>query len=267
MLDVTRVSPRLPAASLAALVRSVAAAALARTRIEALSEIATAARSVTGSDVTLLRIPTADGDELEAAAVAGSAPLAAELAGTRVSVAELPAGALSDLALAPAATRRAAELARAPELCLVVAGESHVSLELLRAGDPFSPEERLAAELCAAHALLVLRAFSAGDPTESLARPALELVGEALAAALDESDQVREIVRLSATVAGATAAILWEQRGAELVAVAAHGTPLPGSAVAAEELPNGGAQSTTVPLGHPATGVLQLLHPDGHEPT
>src|SRR5947209_2953867 len=183
MLDVTRVSPRLPAASLAALVRSVAAAALARTRIEALSEIATAARSVTGSDVTLLRIPTADGDELEAAAVAGSAPLAAELAGTRVSVAELPAGALSDLALAPAATRRAAELARAPELCLVVAGEARVSLELLRAGDPFSPEERVAAELCAAHALLVLRAFGGGEPTEALARPALELVGEALAAA------------------------------------------------------------------------------------
>jgi serine phosphatase RsbU (regulator of sigma subunit) len=258
MLDVTPASARLPAASLAALVRAVSLAAVAATRAEALSEIADVARSLTGAEVALVRVPVEDGAALEAVAVAGPATLAAELAGTTVSVAELPESSLDDLARAPAATRRAAALAGASELFLVRAGDAGVSLELLRVGDPFSPDERLAAELCAAQALLVLRAFGAANPTESLAWPALELAGEALAAALDEGDQAAEITRLAAAVSGATAAILWEQRGTELVAVAAHGTPLP------EAMPDGG---TTLPFGHPAAGVLQLLHADGREPT
>ena len=275
MLDVTSASARLPAVSLAALVRAVSAAAAAGTCAEALAEIAAAARTVAAADVALIRIPVPGGAELEAAAVAGPAALAAELDGARVAVAELPDGALDVLDRAPAATRRAATLAGASELFLVrVAGsaagkadgarpeglgrEAGVELELLRAGDPFSSEERFAAELCAAQALLVLRAFGADNPAESLARPALEVAGEALAAALAEGDQAGEIVRLTAAAAGATAAILWEQRGAELVAVAAHGVPLP------EAWQEGG---TAVPLGHPAAGVLQLFHPDGREPT
>ncbi len=267
MLDVTPASARLPAVSLAALVRAVSAAAAAGTCAEALSEIAAVARAVTGADVALVRIPVEGCAELEAAAVAGPATLAAELAGTRVSTAELPESALDDLDRAPAATRRAAELAGASELFLVLAGEAGVALELLRAGEPFSSQERFAAELCAAQALLVLRAVGAGNPTASLARPALELAGEALAAALDEGDQAGEIVRLAATVAGATAAILWEQRGTELVAIAAHGVALPERAAAAEGLQDGGALSTTVPLGNPATAVLQLFHADGRDPT
>ena len=272
MLDVTPASGRrLSAASLAALVRAVSAAAAAETRTEALTEIAAVARSITGAEVALLRIPVEGGVELEAAAVAGPATLAAELAGTRVSVEELPASALDDLTRAPAATRRAAALAGMSELFLVLAagsadgarpgglgGDARVALELLRSGDPFASDERFAAELCAAVALLVLRAFGAGDPAESVVRPALELAGEALAAAFDERDQAQEIVRLSADVSGATAAILWEHRGSELVAVAAHGVPL------AEANPEGG---TTLPLGNPVAGVLQLLYADGREPS
>src|SRR5437588_164831 len=163
----------------------------------------------------------------------------------RPASARLPAASLAALVRAPAATGRAAALAGASELFLVTAGDAGVSLEILRAGDPFSSDERFAAELCVAQALLVLRAFGAGSPAESLARPALELAGEALAAALDDADQAGEIVRLSAGVSGATAAILWEQRGADLVAVAAHGVPLPGGAAAAEALPDGGTLSTT----------------------
>jgi serine phosphatase RsbU (regulator of sigma subunit) len=287
MLDVTSGSARLPAASLAALVRAVSAAAAAGTRTEALSEIAAVARSLTGADVALVRIPVEGCAELEAAAVAGPATLAAELAGTRVPVAEFHGSVLDDLDRAPAVTRRAAALAGASELFLVLAagsaageadgarpeglgGEAGVSLELLRTGDPFSSVERFVAELCAAQALLVFRAFGSGNPAESHARPALELAGEALAAALDNGDQAGEIVRLSAAVSGATAAILWERRGTELVAVAAHGIPLPETAAAAEALPevlsDGRAISTTVPLGNPATGILQLLHADGREP-
>ena len=267
MLDVTPASARVPAASLAALVRSVSAAAAAGTCAEAISEIASAALSVAGADVALIRIPAAGGTELEAAAVAGPATLAAELAGTRIPVADLPAHALDDLSRAPAATRRAAELAGASEVFLVLAGEAGVSLELLRAGDPFTSEERFAAELCAAHALLVLRAFGSGNPAELLARPALELAGEALAAALHEGDQAGEIVRLAAAVTGSAEAILWEHRGAELVAIAAHGVPLPAPVDAAEGLPDAGAGSTTLPLGRPPTGILELRHTAGSEPS
>src|SRR5262249_20821731 len=152
------------------------------------------------------------------------------------AVAELPANALDDLDRAPAATRRGATLAGASQLFLVLAGEADVSLELFRSGDRFSSDERFAAELCVAQALLVLRAFGGGNPAESLARPALELAGEALAAALDDGDQAGEIVRLSAAASGASAAILWERRGTDLVAVAAHGIALP------DAPPDGGTQ-------------------------
>src|SRR5262249_61873366 len=92
-----------------------------------------------------------------------------------------------------------------------------VSIELLRAGEPFAPEQRLAAELCAALAALVVRAFRAGDDASSLTRPALELAGEALAVALQEEDAAGEVVRLAAGVAGAAAAVLWQSRDEGLV--------------------------------------------------
>ena len=247
-----------PASSLATLVRAVSAAAAAETCAEALTEIAKAARFVAAADVALIRVPAVGSTDLETTAVAGHATLTAELAGTRVPVAQLPHDLVDELADAPAATQRVAALAGASELFLVVAGQTDVVLELFRASEPFSTEERFAAGLCAAQALLVLRAFGGASPAESLARPALELAGEALAAALHEGDQPGEIVRLSATVAGASAAVLWEQRGTELVAVAAYGVSL------AEATPEGGAK---LPLGHPPSGLLQLLYADGREPS
>ena len=152
-------------------------------------------------------------------------------------------------------------------------------------GEPFSSEERLAAELCAAHAALVLRAFAAGGEASSLARPALELAGEALAAAMHEQDTAAEVVRLAARAAGASAAILWESRDGGLasraawgigetfdftaaLAAAGHSLTEAGSvpAQAAERLPRNGLVSTTLQLGRPPLGVLQLLHSEGEEP-
>ncbi|MGH2934593.1 MAG: SpoIIE family protein phosphatase, partial [Gaiellaceae bacterium] len=142
------------------------------------------------------------------------------------------------------------------------------------------------AELCAAQALLVLRAFGAGNPGESLARPTLELAGEALAAALDESAPAVEVVRLAATVVGAPVGLLWERTDAgdlglaasfgltadedlgdapELAAAAALGDRGPTRASAG--LPGGCAFSTTLPLGEPPVGFLQLLFPAGAEPS
>jgi serine phosphatase RsbU (regulator of sigma subunit) len=182
--------------------------------------------------------------------------------------------------------RRIAERTGATRLLLVPARADGyaVSVELYRAGEPFGAEQRLAAELCAAQAALVLRAFAGvGDPS-SLARPALELAGEALAVAMQEEDAAAEVVRLAAGVAGATAAVLWESRddgfasaaswgidtvadlgAARDVAERALAEPGPVSAHVAG-LPQDCAVSTTLPLGRPPLGVLQLFHPAGDEP-
>ena len=153
------------------------------------------------------------------------AALAAELYGTVLPAAELPEAPLDDLARAPAAVRRIAEQTGATRLLLVPgrADGTAVSLELLRSGEPFAAEQRLAAELCAAQAALVLRAFALGGDVSSLARPALELAGEALAVALQEEDAAAEVVRLAAGVTGASAAVLWESREGGLVSAASWG--------------------------------------------
>jgi serine phosphatase RsbU (regulator of sigma subunit) len=277
---------RLGAPSLAALVRAVTAAAGSASASDALRALAEAAQAVSGAEIALVRALDDGGERLEAVAVAAPRALAAELYGTVLPVAELPEAPLDDLARAPAAVRRIAEQTGATRL-LLVPGRAHgtaVSLELLRSGEPFAAEQRLAAELCAAQAALVLRAFAADGDVSSLARPALELAGEALAVALQEDDAGAEVVRLAAGVAGASAAVLWERRedglapaaswgidaGADLgaareVAERALVEPGPVSAHAAG-LPQDCAVSTTLPLGRPPLGVLQLFHPAGEEP-
>jgi serine phosphatase RsbU (regulator of sigma subunit) len=279
----------LDAETLAALARAVAAAAARGERDAALRDVADAARAVARADVAVVRVLDAASGTLEALAVAAPPPLAAELEGGGLPSAELPEETVAELAAAPAAVRRAAERAGAASILLVPVrlDGAVASLELFRAGLPFSRERRLAAELCAAQLGLVLRAFAVPDDADgSLARPALELAGEALAAALDEAHAEEEIVRVAATVAGASAAILWDcGDDRRLTLGAAHGLapgddldaaralaertlaePGPARALPAERLPNGCGVSTTLPLGRPASGVLQLLHPEGEGP-
>jgi serine phosphatase RsbU (regulator of sigma subunit) len=282
MLDV-----RVPTSSLAILVRAVSAAAVSTSPSAALRALAEAAQAVSGAHVAVVRAPDGSGQGLEAVAVAAPLTLAAELEGTALPAAELPDGPVDDLARAPEAIRRLAERVGASSLLLVpvrVDGIA-VSLELFRAGEPFGAEQRLVAELCAAQAALVLRSFAAHGDASALARPALELAGEALAAAMHEQDAAAEVVRLAAGVAGATAAILWQKTGEGLVAGASWGLeadggleaarevaertlaePGPVQAHGAEGLPANCGVSTTLPLGSPVLGVLQLLHPADHEP-
>src|SRR5256714_1355849 len=129
---------------------------------------------------------------------------------------------------------------------------------------------------------LVLRAFAADGELSSLGGPALELAGGALAVALQEEDAAAEVVRLAAGVAGASAAVLWESREDGLVPAASWGTDAdleaarevaeralaePGPvSVHAPGLPQDCAVSTTLSLGRPPLGVLQLFHPAGEEP-
>ena len=287
LLDVDSREVRLGAPSLVALVRAVTAAAGSASASDALRALAEAAQAVSGAEIALVRALDDSGERLEAVAVAAPQALAAELYGTVLPAAELPERPLDDLARAPAAVRRIAERIGATHLLLVPARANGcaVSVELLRSGEPFGPEQRLAAELCAAQAALVLCAFAVGGDVSSLARPALELAGEALAVAMQEEDAAAEVVRLAAGVAGASAAVLWESReGGGLVSSASWGIdaiadlgpargvaeralaePGPVSAHAAG-LPQSCAVSTTLPLGRPLLGVLQLFHPAGEEP-
>jgi serine phosphatase RsbU (regulator of sigma subunit) len=277
---------RLGAPSLAALVRAATAAAGSASASDALRALAEAAQTVSGAEIALVRALDDDGERLEAVAVAAPRALAAELYGTVLPGAELPPAPLDELARAPAAVRRIAEHVGATRLLLVPARvQGHVvSVELFRAGEPFGPEQRLAAELCAAQAALVLRAFAAVGDASSLTRPALELAGEALAVAVQEEDAAAEVVRLAAGVAGAPAAILWQSRGEGLMPAASWGVDGDADLGAAREvaertpaepgpvsvhtagLPRGCAVSTTLTLGRPPLGVLQLFHPAGEEP-
>jgi serine phosphatase RsbU (regulator of sigma subunit) len=273
--------------ALVALARAAGSAATRESQGEALADLAEAARSVAGADLALVR--TESGDVLEAVAVAGPAALAAELEGTRLPTGELPDEPSDDLAAAPAAIRRAAGRAAARSFLLVPvrSGGRVASLELFRAGAPFSAAERAGAELAASATALVLRAFTLDGALadEPLARPALELAGEALAAALDGADTAGEVVRLAATVVGASVGILWDRGEDGLELAAAYGldsaAPVeparklaraaleetgPLSAVTAGGLPAGCGVSTTLSLGQPPVGLLQLLFPPGSGP-
>jgi len=277
---------RLRASSLAALVRAITAAAGSASESEALRTLAEAAQAVAGAEIALVRALDEDGERLEVLAVAAPHALAAELYGTALPAAEVPETPLDDLSRAPAAVRRIAERTGATQLLLVPARASGyaVTVELLRSGEPFNAEQRLAAEVCAAQAVLVLRAFAVGGDASSLGRPALELAGEALAVAMQEDAAAAEVVRLAAGVAGASAAVLWESRESRLVSAASWGIETAADLGAAREvaeralaepgpvsahaagLPQDCAVSTTLPLGRPPLGVLQLFHPAGDEP-
>jgi serine phosphatase RsbU (regulator of sigma subunit) len=275
-----------PFGALATLARAVASAAQRPSLSSAFDDLAEAARIVSGADAALVRVLA--GDALEAVAVAGPAALAAELEGTRVPAAELPASTVTDLADAPAAIRHAASRAGARSILVVpvLTDSGRASLELYRAGVPFSALERAAAEFAGGQAALVLRAFGDAPSTgEPLALPALELAGEALAAALGESHTPFEVARVAANVVGAPVGLVWDRIDGGLQLAGSHGLE-PGAdvrtvrelasaaldelrplrVVPSADLPGGCGVSAALPLGRPPVGVLQLLYAPGEEP-
>ena len=141
LLDVDRLADvRLGAPSLAALVRAVTAAAASTSSSDALRGSAEAAQAVSGAEIALVRALDEGGERLEAVAVAAPQTLAAELYGTVLPAAELPAAPLDDLARAPAAVRRIGERIGASRLfcsCPPARTAYAVSLELFRSGEPF----------------------------------------------------------------------------------------------------------------------------------
>ncbi len=271
--DRERVSPAVSVERLAALARALTAAAGQTERAAALDGLAEAARVVTGADVGLVRVCTF-GERLEAVAVAGPRALAAELEGMQLPAAELPETLVRTLAAAPEAVRRTARRAGAHAVLLLPVGvdDTQATLELYRAGAEFSTAEVVAAELAASGTTLILRAFggSPGAQIDPSARPALELAGEALAAALDEANTAAEIARVAATVAGAPVGLLWESNpDGGLDIAGSYGLDAridldESRRLAAEGLAGAApvhivGRSVVLPLGQPPLGVLQLL--------
>jgi serine phosphatase RsbU (regulator of sigma subunit) len=266
------------------LARALARAGERTSAAAALHDLADAARAASGSDLVVLRVQ-ADDERLEAVAVAGAPALAAELEGTLLPLAELPRSPLTEADEVPPCVRRAAERAAARALLVVpVHGTRAASLELYRV-EPFDEEGRQVAEVVAGATRLVLRAFEGGAAAASeLARPALELAGEALAAALDTTHTAAEVARVAATVVGAPIGVVWEVDagggariagtygldagsgldGMRALADAALAGPGPVRPLRSPELPGGCGISVGLPLGHPPVGLLQLLFgPDG----
>ena len=265
--------------ALAELARALGDAAGERSRTSALAGVAAAVRAAASADVAMIRIQTAP-DRLEAVAVAAQPALAAELEGTRLALDELPAAAVDELERAPSCAQRAAERAAARAIFVLPIrsdGEA-ATLELYRSAERFDEAERLVAELAASHVALMLRAFAAAaDATAELTHPALELAGEALAAALDSTHTAAEIARVSAGVVGAPVGLLWD---ADLALLGSYGLDSgddlhdvralvdrgPTRAVRAASLPGGCGISVSLPLGQPPVGILQLLFGPDEEP-
>ena len=276
--------------ALTELAQAVAHAAAATTRAEALAAVAEAARTSATADVAVVRVQTAP-DRLEAVAVAAPAALAAELTGTRLALDDLPEDILDDLTRAAGSVRHAAARAAARAVLVLPIRDAAepAALELYRAAGDFDAVERQVAQISASHVALVLRAFAADHASAAaeLARPGLELAGEALAAALDTTHTAAEVARVAATVVDAPVGLLWElEPDGELVLAGSHGLDSDGDLsgvralaaaaladsgpvqpVASDDLPDGCGIAVSLPLGHPPVGLLQLLFPPEAEPS
>ncbi len=269
---------------LAALARPAALAADGARPGEFAAALAEALALAAGAEVVVVRVFDPELDCLSARAVAPAASArAAQLEGSRLRL-EPGDGAV------PAAVHATAERlhARGAVFARALAGERVVgSVELYRP-DPFAAAGEEVARFGATQLALALHAL--GAPRVSRDEPAagvLELVGEALAAGVDERLAAGEIVGVAARATGAAAAALWltGAGGLELVAVEgaapederlegarelaerALGTWQPLAAEPADALPAGAASVVTLQLGEPPLGALQLFYAAASTPS
>jgi serine phosphatase RsbU (regulator of sigma subunit) len=225
---------------------------------QTLEAFAAAAVEACSADAAVIRLADPDGERFTARAVHATSPaLAAELAGSHVE---------SDEARSP---RLGFGLSVPVEVDGVTAG----ALEVLRERQPFSDEERLLAELAAAHLALVLRRNGRETLGEDAhAEWSLVLAGEALAAGVDDARAAEQVARVAVEAARAQAARLWRVDDGEpvLAASAGESAVAESAAVSAARIALdsrdfllreriGGVTVISVRLGRPPTGVLQLV--------
>jgi serine phosphatase RsbU (regulator of sigma subunit) len=276
-----------------ALAEAGLALGLAGSLSEAMQTVAEAAARAAGAEVVVVRVADNARTSLNACAVAtSSAAVGAELAGSRLPLADVSEYEVSDTERLPESVRRAAERVQASSVLLIpvqIDGRVEGSVELMRAGHAFDEGERRFARLAAGQAALAIRAFEGGVGAGEIdAEATLGLAGEALAAGADGMRTADEITRFAREATGALAGLLW-RRSPEgtLELVASVGTVLPGDALlpaaaAAERAllgrqavrveriddhPGLATLSATLQLGQPPIGALQLLFSPGSEPS
>jgi serine phosphatase RsbU (regulator of sigma subunit) len=244
----------------------------------ALQALATCAAEVTGSDLVVVRLPDATGDLVARAVAPTGTAFAAEVAGSRAPAASIGFDGVAE------ATRRAADRVRAMAVVSlpVHAGARPTGyLELVRVAGDHDADELAAAEFVAAQLALVVRALAEDGEIRGWSRR-LELAGEALAAGGDTGRAWLGAIRVATDMAGGRSGLLWRLSGGQLELAAAEGLgegelevarelalraiESPGPLEPAERPALGGVIST-IALGRPPIGVLQLVHPEDSAPT
>jgi serine phosphatase RsbU (regulator of sigma subunit) len=233
---------------------------------DALHEIAAATAAAAEAELVVVRVVDPDGTLRARALTASSQALAAELAGSRSTVA--------NGGLAKTVERTAALLGAETGLVVpVLVGEETVgSVELYRQDNSLGPPEQRVARLAAAQAGLALRAFEAPNGARSAHAPAgsLDLAGDALAVGLERERTADQIARLAAETTGARSAAVWH--AAEPSPTGVYGLPPDDAdraaavaALAEGEPVAGEGGLATIPLGRPPFAALQLRF-EGEEP-
>src|SRR5215204_2447641 len=169
----------------------------------ALQTVAEALSVVVGANAVAVRVADETGVLHVRSVVSSSEALSAELAGSSFSSEELLGHDGSQETL-PAAVARTARRGRAAEALLVpitAEGRPVGSVEVLRAGKPFEPAAKAAAQVAASQ------------------------VGHVLGAALDGSRGPDEIARVACRASGAEAALLWQSEDDEPVELIASAGP------------------------------------------
>lgn len=249
---------------------------------DALSALARAAAAATGATVAVVRVPDRAGGLPARGVWSASAALGAELEGSRLRLDEIAAEEQTTLEDLAAPVRRLAERMGAGGVLVVpaVGDESVVaSLELIRPGEPFSPPDRMLAQIAVHQASLLVRAFEppngAANGETSLAG-ALELAGRALTAGTEDARSAERIARLTAELTHAQSCLVWRTEGGEAQPLASVGISGEVDRIAQDAERELGERSLLVEkvdsgavalirLGEPALGGLRLVF-DGSEP-
>ncbi len=248
----------------------------------ALGVLATAAATGVGATLAVIRVAERGGTDLQARGVWAASPaLRAELEGSRIDADAVGPDELTEDDDVPASIRRLARRWGASHVLICPVGtEARVvaTLELARAGEPFSEGDILLARVIASHASLLVRAVDPadGESPATVRGATLEIAGRALAVVAEESRSGERIARLALEATGARSCILWRSNDRpEPVASAGVATDLSDAAAAVRDgdelLAGNGSVAledgvVLVRLGEPSVGGLRLVFQPGDEP-
>jgi serine phosphatase RsbU (regulator of sigma subunit) len=257
------------AEALAGLSRASRSLAAGASLEPALAELVEAAAVGSGAELVAIWLPERDGSLAARAVWAPSGALAAEVESLRAPSVE-----------AAAQLVRARVGADVAGLTVPLdASGAMGSLEVVRRGEPFRPDEVRVASLAADLAALAVQLCEDGRSSGRESVGALDVAGDALAAVADTEGAAGRLARLAAVAAGAEGALVWRIHGDALEVEGRHGAleadeTLERAAAAILDEHRAVAvqgdrrlgETVTLQLGQPPIGALQLRFPPGRSP-